>query len=190
MLHLRDGLGNLLHIRGFAALAAIRHGREIRAVGFQHELVQRRGGHGVSDVLAVLERDNAGEADERADVQHAAHPVGVLAKAMEHAAHFPGEWLELGERVFEGVALVDDAIQSGLGGDFELLLENVGLFLFQSRVFGLQSAVLTRLRLWAVDCGRWDFRRQAVIIQTNLADGNDFGMPAHFAQGGAEVGRC
>ena len=54
---------------------------------------------------------------------------------MEHAAHFPGEWLELGERIVEGVALVDDAIQSGLGGDFELLLENVGLLLFVTRVF-------------------------------------------------------
>jgi hypothetical protein len=61
-------------------------------------------------------------------------------------------------------------------------------FLFQSRVFGPQSAVLTRLRLWAVDCGRWDFRRQAVIIQTDLADGDDFGMLAHFVQGGTEVG--
>ncbi len=57
---------------------------------------------------------------------------------MEHAAHLSGERLELGERVIEGVALMDDTVQPGLGGDFELLLENVGLLLFVTRIFELE----------------------------------------------------
>ena len=97
-------------------------------------MVQRRGGHDVADVLAVLERDNAGEADKRADFQNAAHPFRVFAKAMENAADFAGERLELRERVVKGIALVDDAVQSGFDGDFDLLLENVRLPLFVTRV--------------------------------------------------------
>ncbi len=88
---------------------------------------------------------------------------------------FAGEWLELRERVVESVALVDDAIQSGFDGDFELLLENVGLLLLVTRV---------------VVGGEFRFLAgQTVIVQADFADGDDFGMLAHFAQGRAEVGR-
>ena len=133
-LDLGDDLGNFLHISRFTTFAAIRHGREIRTIGFQHELVQRRGGHGVADVLAVLERDNAGETDERADFQNAAHPVGVFAETMKNAADFSGERFELRQRVVKGIALVDDAVQPGFDGDLDLLLENVRLPLFVTRV--------------------------------------------------------
>jgi len=133
-LHPGDSFGNFLHISRFAAFAAIRHGRKIRTIGFQHEFVQRRGGNGVADVLPVLERDDAGEADERADFQNAAHPVSALAEAMKHPAHLAGKQLELGESVIKGVALVNHAVQSGFAGDFQLLPEYFGLFLFVARV--------------------------------------------------------
>ena len=54
----------------------------------------------------------------------------VVGEAMEYAANPCGEGLELGQCVFEGVALMDNAIQAEFGGDFEVLLEQVGLFLF------------------------------------------------------------
>ena len=68
-LDLGDGFGDFLHVGRFAALAAIRHGGEIGAVGLQHEPVGRRGGDGVANVLSVLEGRDAGEADQRTDLQ-------------------------------------------------------------------------------------------------------------------------
>src|SRR5208283_1932739 len=104
----------------------------------------------------------------------------------------PGKRLELGERVVEGVALVDDAVQSGLGGDFELLPENVGLLLFVTRVVGRRcwwgETIDEPARGDARPTVRAAHAWQAVIIQADFSDGDDFGMLAHFAQGRAEVG--
>src|SRR5579863_3775729 len=58
---IRDELGDLLDVGGFATLAAIGHGREVGAVGLEHEALERHGGDGVTDGLRVLERDDAGE---------------------------------------------------------------------------------------------------------------------------------
>lgn len=66
--YLRNGFGNFFDVGGFATFAAIRNGREVGAIGFEHELAGRRGGDGVADVLAVFEGDNAGKAHEGADV--------------------------------------------------------------------------------------------------------------------------
>ena len=93
---------------------------------------------------------------------------------MEHAADFSGERLELRQRVVEGVALVDDAVQSGFDGDFDLLLENFGLPLFVARVVSGAAALRAG---------------QVVVIQADFADGDDLGMFGEFAQGGAQVGR-
>jgi len=119
--------------------------------------------------------NDAGKAYQRACFQNESHPVGTLAEAMKNTADFSGEWLELRERVVKGVTLVDDAIQPGFGGNFELLLEKVSLLLFVTRVVFRAAAGFSA--------------RQPVIVQAGFTDGNDFGMPAHFAQGGAEVGR-
>ncbi len=55
---------------------------------------------------------------------------------MKNAANFSGERFHLRERVVKGIALVDDAVQSKFGGDFDLLLENFRLLLFVTRVVG------------------------------------------------------
>src|ERR1035437_582376 len=148
------------------------HGRKIRTVGFQYELVRRRGGDGIADVLRVLESHDAGETDERTDGQNLFQPFDRFAKAMKDAAHFAGERLELRKRVVERSALVDDTVQSKFGGDFELLLENFRLPLFVTHIVFRRTAGGT---------GR------TKIIESGLADGDDFGMPSEFAQGRAEV---
>ena len=90
---LGDCFGNLLYVGGFAALAAIRDGCEIRAIGFEHKLAQRRGRHRVTNALAVLERNNAGEAHEGAERQHALHRSGIVGETMKYDAHAVGERL-------------------------------------------------------------------------------------------------
>lgn len=132
--HLRDGFGNLLHIRRFAALAAMWHGREIGAICFQHELAQRRRGHGGADVLAVLEGHDAGVAHQPAHAKNLPQPLHAFAETMKHAARPGGERLDLREQIVEGTALVDDAVQTGLGRDLKLLPENLCLFLFAADV--------------------------------------------------------
>jgi hypothetical protein len=130
--------------------------------------------HGVANVLPVLERDDAGETDQRTDFQHPAHPVGIFAETMEDALDFSGKGFELRQRVVKRVALVDDAVQSGFAGDFNLLQKNVGLALLVVCVVANVAALRTG---------------QMVIIQADLADGHNFGMFGVFAQGRAEVGR-
>src|SRR3974390_512903 len=61
-LDLGDDFRNFLHVGRLTTFAPIGRRCEIRAIGFQHELVQRRGGYRVTDVLAVLEGDIAGKA--------------------------------------------------------------------------------------------------------------------------------
>ena len=53
---------------------------------------------------------------------------------MKHTADAAGKGLELRERVVKRCALMDDAIQTGLGGNFKLLLENLRLPPFVTRV--------------------------------------------------------
>ena len=107
---LGDHFRKLFHIRGFATFAAIGDRGEVWAIGLQHELAERRGGNGVANILAIFERGNAGETDERIHREDALHRGGVIRETMEHAANTIGIRLKLRQRVFERVALVDDAV--------------------------------------------------------------------------------
>ena len=95
---------------------------------------------------------------------------------MKNAADFSSERFELFERVVEGIALVDDAIQPGFGGDIQLLPENFGLFLFVARVvFGGAAGLLAR---------------QTMVIKADFTDGDDFRMLHQLAQRLANIVRC
>ena len=94
---------------------------------------------------------------------------------MEHAAGLADERPHLREGIVKRAALVDDAVQTEFGRDFHLLPENVRLFLLVTRIIGGGGF---RLLAW-----------QVMIIQTRFADGDDFGMPGKFAQGGADIFR-
>ena len=156
---------------------------------------ERRCGHGVADILAVLERDDAGKADERTGFQNAPHPVGALAEAMKNTADFSSERFELRERVLKGVTLVDDAVQPGFGGDFELLLEDSGLFRFVTCVIG-RSAWSAGFRpgvfhgvAFSRRVGDRRSAKQAVIIQADFTNGDNFGMFRQFTQRLANIVR-
>ena len=60
----RDQFRNLPYISRFAPLPAIGHGRQVRAVGLEHEPVERRGGKRLAHIPGVLERHDACEADQ------------------------------------------------------------------------------------------------------------------------------
>ena len=62
-----DFLGDFADVGGFAALAAVGNGGQVRAIGFEHEFAELGFRDGAADALAVLEGDDAGEADERAE---------------------------------------------------------------------------------------------------------------------------
>src|SRR6266545_3274807 len=53
-LHLSGHLRDFLHVRRLASFAAIGHRSKIRTIRFQHELVERRGGQCVADILRVF----------------------------------------------------------------------------------------------------------------------------------------
>ena len=151
------------------------HRREIGTIGFQHELAGRRRGEGVAHGLRILKSRDAGETDQRSHGLDALLRGGILAEAMEHAAQFALERLHLRQHIVERVALVNDAIETELGGDFHLLPEKVGLFLFVAFFFGRAEP---RFRAW-----------QPMIVQAGFANRHHLGMPRQFAQLGPHIGR-
>src|SRR6476661_4312468 len=60
--HLRRHFRNLLHVSRLTAFSSVRQGGKVRAIGFQHEFLHRRGGQRVADVLGIFASQNAGEA--------------------------------------------------------------------------------------------------------------------------------
>ena len=87
---------------------------------------------------------------------------------MEHAAHSICERLQLGERVFQRVALMDYAVKPKFRGDFQMLAKQVRLFVFVTLVIDR-----TELRLLA---------RQSMVIQPRLTNRRHAWMPRQLAQ--------
>jgi len=71
--HLGHHLRRVSRKGRFAALAAIRHGRKKRAVGFYHQFIQRCGGNGLANFVGILECYNSGEAHNGAHADYALH---------------------------------------------------------------------------------------------------------------------
>ena len=82
----RDLLGDMPHERRLVALAAIRHRREIRAVGLDQHAVERHAPRDVLQLDRVLERDDARERDVEAEVERGARDVPRLGEAVHDAA--------------------------------------------------------------------------------------------------------
>jgi len=155
--------GNLVDVSRLATLAPIGHGGKERAVRLQHELVEGGDRQRVADVLAVLEGQDAGEAHQRAHGHYPLHGGGVVGEAMEHAADPVGERLELGQRVLQRVTLMDDAVQTQFGGDFQMLAEERGLRGFVALVIGGGAAGF--------------LAGQPVVVHAGLAEGDDLTDP-------------
>ncbi len=100
---------------------------------------------------------------------------GPVDEAMEHPFGAVEPWGERGEGFFESGALVDDAIEAELGGDLELLLEELSLF-------GDESVVEIG---WLLG-GRGG---ETVAIDPRFADRDDFGVAGEGGQIVADVVR-
>jgi hypothetical protein len=93
---------------------------------------------------------------------------------MEHPTHAIHKWLHHPQRVLETIAaLMDDAIESGFGGDFELLLEDARLLLFVALIISARPLPL----------GTW----QTIVVEAGFADGDDLGILSEFAERGTDV---
>ena len=88
---------------------------------------------------------------------------------MEHTFCFSGERNHRGQRVLEGIALVDDAVQSEFHGQFHLLTEKFGLTAFVIFEVGVV--------------------RFTIVIQSGFANGDDFWVTRQFAKARAHIFR-
>jgi hypothetical protein len=93
---------------------------------------------------------------------------------MKHSAHAISERLHHPQRIIEAIAaLMDDAVESGFGGNFELLLKDERLLLFVTLVIS--------------GCPLPLGTRQAIVVETGFADGDDLGMFGEFVERGTDV---
>src|ERR1044071_6599927 len=105
-LDLGGRLGNLSYVRRFASFAAIRHRGQKWAIRFQHELLERSRGHGLANIFAVFERQNACEADQRTQFNDLSHLRRITRETMEHAANLFRKWAKLRDRVVKTITLM------------------------------------------------------------------------------------
>src|SRR5258706_1498238 len=121
---------------------------------------------------------------------------------MEYTTHSVCVRLQLRERVFQRVALMNDAVESGFSGYFQMLPKQFGLLGFVWLVNLVQTILVGRVsRLCAV----FDWERglgsqgtdapylkflawQTMIVQSRLAERDDLGMSGQLAQRRAQVG--
>src|SRR5690242_9849215 len=105
----------------------MRHRRKVRTISFKHELVHRRRRHGVADVLAVLKGDDASVTHQPVERQNLLEALNTFTETMKHPAGSGCKWLDLRKQISEGTALMNDAVQAGFSGDFQLLPKNLRL---------------------------------------------------------------
>ncbi len=101
------------------------------------------------------------------------HRSGVVREAMEHAAHAVCERLQLRQRIFQRVALVNDAVQSEFSGDFKVLPEQFGLSILVSLIVGSSRTGL--------------FAGQMMVVQPGFAERDDFARFREFTQRTANI---
>src|SRR4051812_2499871 len=93
---------------------------------------------------------------------------------MEHAPHAGCERFQLTDGFFETIALMNDTVEAQLGSDFKMLLEQVRLFLFVTRVFFKASAFLAG---------------QVMVVETGFAERDNFRTFCELPQSGTQVVR-
>src|SRR3954469_5635107 len=85
----RQRLENARDERRLVAPAAVRHGREVRAVRLDEEPVRGHESRRVAQRFGLRERDDPGERHQEADVDGAPRHLRVAGEAVEHAAKAP-----------------------------------------------------------------------------------------------------
>src|SRR5207248_7149386 len=85
----RNRFGHDPCMGGFATLPPIRHRREIRTIGFHHQLIQRDLCRDLTNGRAILEGHNSGERDQVIEGKDFLGLLESTAEAMKNAAQFP-----------------------------------------------------------------------------------------------------
>ena len=75
------------HVGRLVGLAAVRHGRQVGAVGLDQAAVQRHAARHLAQCLGVLEAQDARERDVEAHVQRGIGHLLGFGEAVEHALH-------------------------------------------------------------------------------------------------------
>src|SRR5439155_11720382 len=108
------------------ALAAVRNRRQVRGIGLDDKRLQPETGDDLAQGLRILERHDAGERDEKAEVDARARLVESPAEAVQDAAGpVPARsLLEDGQEVCPGFPAVDRDRKPALARHVELAAED------------------------------------------------------------------
>ncbi len=122
----------------FVGLAAVWLGREVGAIGFQHEALDALAAECVTDLGGVLVGDDAGKGAAATAFVDLGDLVWAVAVAVENdACPVNAGLVDHAEGVVEGVAAVDDDGHVQLASDGELLAE--GGFLMEHELAGFDG---------------------------------------------------
>ncbi len=125
----REKARGLDDVGGFVPPPAQRHGREVRAVGFDEEPVGRHAERHLAQLVGLLESHVARERDHEAEAEHfVRHPLPA-AEAVHDAAQGTARRCRAKhlDRLFVRLARVDDDGQPRLARDPELTREDLAL---------------------------------------------------------------
>src|SRR6266480_3064741 len=117
-------------MRRFATLPAIRRGRQIWAIGFDHEFPERDICGDLSHGYAVFESNDSCERNQVVEIENFICLIERAAEAMKNTAHLARVSAQDFERIFPRVALMNHNVEPELEGQIELLLEQTRLFRF------------------------------------------------------------
>ena len=152
-------LGHKRHVGRIIGLSTVRHGREVRAVRFDQQAIQRHKSRHIAQVLGVLEGHNARQRDVVTHVQTGAgHGLG-LGKAVKNAAGLGAgiglaAFAQDGQRVFRTAA----------GMDHQRLLRDLRGLDMDTKALALPFQIGNRASALAVF--------HAVVVQPRLANGH------------------
>src|SRR5690242_19077378 len=109
-------------VSGLITFAAVRYGRQIRAIGFQHERLQSNGFDGVPNRLSGLERNDAADTQAQAKLVNVRlRLLRITGKAVDDAAHALAPFLTQDrDEIFERVAMMEDDRISALAAERNL----------------------------------------------------------------------
>src|SRR3954471_13031643 len=110
-------------MRRLAPFSAKWFRRQVRAIGFDHETIERQLCRDVAHGAAVLKRHDSGERYEMTEREHFVCLFACAAETVKDAAQLAAIRAHNVERVLPCVALMNHHVQPQLNREVELLLE-------------------------------------------------------------------
>ena len=121
-------------ISGFAALATMRFGREVRAIGFEEIRVGGDLPNRFMEIAGIFKSGNSSKGNEMPKREEFFGLGGSTREAVKDCPKPTCVGLESREGVCPGVALVDDNVEGELNSEIELFLKENCLAFFKGRV--------------------------------------------------------